>query len=103
MNSLSQRDIKFLKGVGPKRAELLQKELGITTFYDLLTHYPTHYLDRTKVYRIRELTEEMSMVQVRGRFVTFTVRGEGAKARLVGLFSDGHSTILSWLIHVTIT
>ena len=93
MNSLSQRDIKFLKGVGPKRAELLQKELGITTFYDLLTHYPTHYLDRTKVYRIRELTEEMSMVQVRGRFVTFTVRGEGAKARLVGLFSDGHSTM----------
>lgn len=93
MNSLSQRDIKFLKGVGPKRAELLQKELGITTFYDLLTHYPTHYLDRTKVYRIRELNEEMSMVQVRGRFVTFTVRGEGAKARLVGLFSDGHSTM----------
>lgn len=93
MNSLSQRDIKFLKGVGPKRAELLQKELGITTFYDLLTHYPTHYLDRTKVYRIRELTEEMSMVQVRGHFVTFTVRGEGAKARLVGLFSDGHSTM----------
>lgn len=93
MNSLSQRDIKFLKGVGPKRAELLQKELGITTFYDLLTHYPTHYLDRTKVYRIHELNEEMSMVQVRGRFVTFTVRGEGAKARLVGLFSDGHSTM----------
>lgn len=93
MNSLSQRDIKFLKGVGPKRAELLLKELGISTFYDLLTHYPTHYLDRTKIYRISELTEDMSMVQVRGRFVTFTLRGEGAKTRMVGLFSDGHSTM----------
>lgn len=93
MNHLTQRDIKFLKGVGPKRAELLNKELGITTFYDLLTHYPTHYLDRTKVYAISELHEEMSMVQVRGRFVTFTLRGEGARTRLVGLFSDGRSTM----------
>lgn len=84
MNNLSQRDIKFLKGVGPKRAELLQKELGISTFYDLLTHYPTHYLDRTKIYSISELSDDMSMVQVKGRFVTFTVRGEGLKGSFGG-------------------
>ena len=89
---LTQRDIKFLKGVGPKRAELLQKELGINTFYDLLTHYPTHYLDRTQVYRLRHLKDYLSMVQFRHRFVTFTVRGEDARARLLGMFSDGHYT-----------
>lgn len=83
----------YLKGVGPKRAELLQKELGIRTVLDLLTHYPSHYIDRSKFYSIRELTDSMSYVQVRGRFLSFTIQGEGAKSRLVGLFSDGQSTL----------
>ncbi len=93
MNSLRNYDIKFLKGVGPRRAELLKKELGIASGYDLVRHYPTHYLDRSKVYTVRELNDEMPYVQLRGRFITFNTLGEGAKMRLVGLFSDGTATM----------
>lgn len=90
MNGLRRMDIKYLKGIGPKRAELLDKNLGIKTYYDLLYHFPTHYIDRRSVYRIIDFTgDDMPSLQVRGKFVSFTVQGEGAKTRLVGLFSDG--------------
>ena len=70
MNSLRSYDIKYLKGVGPRRAELLRKELGIASGYDLVRHFPTHYLDRSKIYTVRELSDDMPYVQLRGRFVT---------------------------------
>lgn len=85
-----------MKGVGPKRAEILKSELGLSTIYDLLHHFPTGYLDRSRTYSIRSIkgvTEELPMLQLRGRFVTFNTLGEGAKMRLVGLFSDGTATI----------
>lgn len=93
MRRLRATDIKFLKGVGPKRAELLAKEAGIRTYYDLLHYFPSHYADRTQVYAIRNFGGEMPSVQVKGRFVTFNVVGEGAKRRLVGLFTDGSATM----------
>lgn len=93
MNSLRSYDIKYLKGVGPRRAELLRKELGIASGYDLVRHFPTHYLDRSKIYTVRELSDDMPYVQLRGRFVTFNVLGEGAKMRMVGLFTDGTATM----------
>ena len=93
MNSLRSFDIKYLKGIGPKRAELLTKELGIRSAYDLLRHYPNSYLDRSKYYTVRELNDELPMVQVKGRFVSLNVMGEGAKTRLVGLFTDGTATM----------
>lgn len=93
MNRLRDYDIKFLKGVGPRRAELIKKELGISSGYDLIRHYPTHYLDRSKIYTIRELDDSMPYVQIRGRFVSLNIVGEGAKMRLVGLFSDGTATL----------
>lgn len=93
MRHLRATDIKFLKGVGPRRAELLAKEAGIRTCYDLLHYFPTHYVDRTQIYKIRDFGGEMPYVQVKGRFVTFNVVGEGAKMRLVGLFSDGTATM----------
>lgn len=89
MNSLRALDIKYVKGIGPKRAELLEKQLGIRTAYDLVRHYPTHYIDRSKYYAIRDLEGDMPAVQVRGRFVSFNILGEGAKTRLIGLFTDG--------------
>ena len=89
MNSLRKIDIKYLKGVGPKRAELLNKELGIKTFYDLLHHFPSHYIDRSSIYKISDLNGDMPYVQLRGRFVSFNTVGEGARARLVAAFSDG--------------
>ncbi len=90
MDRLRNTDIKFLRGMGPKRAELLDKNLGIRTYHDLLYHFPTHYVDRTTIRRIVDFQgADMPSVQVRGRFVTFNVQGEGAKTRLTGLFSDG--------------
>ena len=101
MLSLRNVDIKYIKGVGPKRAEILAKELGIRTAYDLLRHYPTGYVDRSKYYTIRELrdcnTDELPALQVKGRFVSSNVLGEGARMRLVALFSDGTSTMeVAW-------
>lgn len=93
MSRLRATDIKFLKGVGPKRGELLAKELGIATCHDLLYHFPSHYVDRTTVYKISSFSGEMPMVQVKGVFVNFNVQGEGAKTRLIGLFSDGERTM----------
>lgn len=87
-------DIKYLRGIGPKRAELLDKNLGIKTYHDMLYHFPTHYVDRTTIRLIRDFEgEDMAAVQVRGQFVSFNTIGEGAKMRLVGLFSDGSGTM----------
>ncbi len=86
-------DIKFIKGIGPAKAKLLEEELKIKSCHDLLHHFPSHYLDRSQIYSLRSLSGEMPAVQVKGRFITFTTQGEGAKMRLVGLFSDGTATI----------
>lgn len=90
---LRQKEIKYVKGIGPARAELLQKQLGIRTVYDLLHHFPTGYIDRTSIYSIRDLSTEVGSVQLKGRFVGFSVAGEGAKMRLVGVFTDGTGSI----------
>jgi ATP-dependent DNA helicase RecG len=97
MNNLLATDIKFLKGMGPKRAEILAKELGIYTVGDLLRHYPFRYIDRTKIYSIAEISSEQTHIQLRGRILAF--RKEGAKyhQRLVATFSDNTGSIdLVW-------
>lgn len=90
-------DIKYVKGIGPARAKLLATELGIESVYDLLHHYPTSYIDRSTIRPVRSLFDavaaEVAYVLVRGRFVSFNTLGEGAKMRLIGLFSDGTSTL----------
>ena len=93
MNSVHDFDIKFIKGIGPAKAKLLQEELGIKSLSDLVHHFPSHYVDRSAVYAIRNFCDEMPYVQVRGRFVSFTIQGEGAKRRLTGLFTDGTATM----------
>ncbi len=93
MNNITELDIKYLTGVGPKRAELLDKQLGIRTYYDLLYYFPFRYIDRSKIYRIKDLEGELPYIQLKGRFVNFTEHGEGAKRRLQALFSDGTATI----------
>ena len=93
MNSLRSFNIMYLKGIGPSRAELLDKELGIKTFYDLLHHFPSHYVDRSVIYKVRDLNGDMTYVQLKGRFVSFNELGEGARTRLVALFTDGTATM----------
>lgn len=94
MNDLARQDIKYLKGVGEKRAQLLGSELGIHSYLDLLYHFPFRYIDRSKIYRIGELAgDPLPAMQFRGRFVTFSTHGEGRKRRLQALFSDGTGTM----------
>ena len=62
-------DIKFLPGVGPKRAELLQKELNISTFGDLLYFFPFRHIDRSKIYKISEINEDLPYIQIVGRIL----------------------------------
>ena len=93
MNSILQTDIKFLKGVGPKRAEILGKELGIFSYYDLLYHFPFRYIDKTHIQIIKEISFDMPSIQLKGRFITFAIQGEGARKRLHALFSDGTGNI----------
>lgn len=97
MLSLRRYDIKYIKGIGPGRAGVLGSELGLHTAYDLLHHFPSNYIDRTRIYTIRELSaipeSDYTHIQIRGRFITFNTLGEGAKMRLVGLFTDGTATI----------
>ncbi|WP_299709129.1 ATP-dependent DNA helicase RecG [uncultured Pontibacter sp.] len=98
MSNFFHTKIEFLKGVGPQRAELLQKELNIYTYGDLIQHYPFRYLDRTQFYKIAELDESMPYVQVRGRVRGKEVLGEGRKQRLAATLVDeaGSEMDLVW-------
>lgn len=82
------QDIKFLAGVGPKRAELLKKELGIRTFRDLLYYFPYKYIDRTKFHAIAEVRSNQTYIQVKGKIRAFEVVGERQKQRLTAVFYD---------------
>jgi ATP-dependent DNA helicase RecG len=92
-----QQEIKFLTGVGPKRAELLNKELKIFTFEDLLYYFPYKYIDRSKFYQIRDLIPELPHIQLKGKIIGFEQIGGGRKKRLVAYFTDGTGTLeLVW-------
>lgn len=89
--------IEFLKGVGPKRAELFQKELGVFTYKHLLDYYPFRYIDRTRFYKISELSADLPYVQILGRITSKEVIGEKHKKRLVARLTDETGTIeLVW-------
>ena len=89
--------IEYLKGVGPKRGELLKKELGIFTFRDLLMHFPFRYVDKTQFHRIRDINEDSGNVQIKGILRRLSVEGTGRKKRLVGRLRDDTGMIeLIW-------
>jgi ATP-dependent DNA helicase RecG len=89
--------IEYLKGVGPKKAELLRKELGVDTFRDLLNHYPYRYVDRTQFHQINQLHQDSGDVQLKGIMRRVEVVGSGRKRRLVALLRDGSGAIeLVW-------
>ena len=97
MPDLSSRDIKFLPGVGPQKAALLNKELNIFSCEDLLFYYPYKYIDRSRTYKICEIDGNMPYIQLRGFITSFETIGEGRGRRLTALFTDGTGTIeLVW-------
>ena len=98
MSSILDQDIMYLPGVGPKKKEILSKELGICSYGDLLEYYPYKYVDRTKVFHISELTSEMPFVQIKGRILSFEEFDTGKRnKRVVAHFSDGFGVVdLVW-------
>ena len=101
MHSILQQDIQYIPGVGPKRKEILSKELGITTVGDLLEYYPYKYVDRSKIYRVSELSGEMPFVQIKGSILSFEEFDMGPrKKRVVAHMSDGTGIVdLVWFMH----
>ena len=90
MHSILDQDIMYLPGVGPRKKEILSKELNINTFGDLLEYYPYKYVDRTQIYRIAQLQGDMPYVQLKGRILSFEEFDMGPRRkRLVAHFSDG--------------
>lgn len=98
MLNILDQDVMYLPGVGPKKKEILSKELGIQTWRDLLEHFPYKYVDRSRIYRISEISDDMPFVQIRGRMLGYDEYAMGArKKRIVGHFSDGHGVVdLVW-------
>src|SRR5580658_2216280 len=96
-NNILASPIEYLKGVGPQRAELLKKELGIFTFQDLLEHYPYRHVDRTKINLIRDIRPDFEFVQVAGRVIHAEVVGDKRARRLVAELRDGSGVLqLVW-------
>lgn len=97
MSDFLKQEIKFLQGVGPKRAEVLNKELKIFTFEDLIYYYPYKYIDRTKFYKISDIHTQMPYIQVKGVICSFELVGNGPKQRLTAIFKDDTGSIeLVW-------
>ena len=97
MIDLKTRDIKYLQGVGPQRAAMLNKEMNIFSLHDLLYNFPYKYVDRSRLYSIREINGNMPYIQLKGQILSFETIGEGRQRRLVAHFSDGTGVVdLVW-------
>lgn len=97
MNNLLITPIEFLKGVGPKKADLLKKELRIFTFNDLLTYFPFRYIDRSQFHRVSDLIGLNGPAQLKGRIVSLMNVGSGRSKRLTAQFQDESGMInLVW-------
>ncbi|MBL7951916.1 MAG: ATP-dependent DNA helicase RecG [Flavobacteriales bacterium] len=88
MHDVLTTSIEFLKGVGPQRAELLRTELGISTFGELVQHFPFRYVDRSRFHHVSDLHEEMPQAQLRGVLGPLRMVGEKQGRRLVSSFTD---------------
>ena len=89
--------IDYLKGVGPLRAELLKKELGIFTYNDLLPHFPFRYIDKSLIYKINDLSDDLPYIQLRGKIIKFKEKGKYKSKRLIAHFKDDSGIVeLVW-------
>lgn len=79
MSGFFDTKIEYLKGVGPQKAALINKELDIFTFGEMLQHYPFRYEDRTKYYKINEIRADLQQVQLVGAISSLEIIGDGRK------------------------
>lgn len=97
MFDLKTRDIKYISGVGPQKASVLNKELEIFSLHDLIYYFPYKYVDRSHIYSIREIDGNMPYIQLKGTIIGFETIGEGRQRRLIAHFTDGSGVIdLIW-------
>ena len=95
--AILENPIEYLKGVGPTRAELLKKELSIYTYSDLLHHFPFRYIDKSLIYNICDLSEDLPYIQLRGKIIKFEEKGKFKSKRLIAHFQDDTGIIeLVW-------
>jgi len=87
-NPILDTPIEFIKGVGPSRADVLKKDLGLFTFQDMLSHYPFRYIDRTKYFKINQINPDSSYIQIIGRVINKKVIGDKRAKRIVAAFKD---------------
>ncbi len=96
-NKYLETPIEFLKGVGPKRAELLRDEVEIFNFQDLLYFFPFRYIDRSRFYTIREIKGDMPYVQIRGKISDVQLHGKQRTTRMTATLSDATGSLeLVW-------
>ncbi len=97
MSNFLDTPIEYLKGIGPQRGDMLKKELRIFTYNDLVTFYPFRYVDRSKFYKIKDITEELPYVQLKGKIIRTELLGEKFTKRFVAYLKDDTGIIeLVW-------
>ncbi len=95
--SLSAQNIKYIPGVGPKKSEVLKTEIGVVSWEDILYYFPYKYIDRSRIFKIKEIDGSMPYIQLKGQIRHFETIGEGRARRITALFYDDTGTIeLIW-------
>jgi ATP-dependent DNA helicase RecG len=110
MQDLSAQNIMYLPGIGPRKADILQKEIHVSSWEDILYYFPYKYIDRSKIFTIREVQgitgqarsdNSMPYVQLKGKIHSYEAIGEGHKRRLTAVFYDDTGTIdLVWFQNI---
>ncbi|GHU91473.1 ATP-dependent DNA helicase RecG [Bacteroidia bacterium] len=94
---LSTQNIKYIPGVGPKKSEILKNEIGVVSWEDILYYFPYKYVDRSRIFKIREIDGNMPFIQLKGKIHHFETLGEGCARRITALFYDDTGSIeLVW-------
>lgn len=97
MQNILDTSIEYLKGVGPKRAAMLKKEIGVLTFNDLLQYYPFRYIDKSKIHSVSEIRSDMAYVQLKGSISNVKKLGKPRSQRLSAILNDDTGSIeLVW-------
>jgi ATP-dependent DNA helicase RecG len=98
---LSEQNITYLPGVGPKKAEILKKELNVVSWEDIIYYFPYKYIDRSKIFKIREVNGTMPYIQLKGKIRNYEILGEGHARRLIaGFYDDTGSIELVWFRNI---
>jgi ATP-dependent DNA helicase RecG len=94
---ISAQDIMYLPGVGPKKADVLKREIQVASWEDMLFYFPYKYIDRSKIFKVRDIDGNMPFIQLKGKIRGFELAGEGRSSRLTASFYDDTGSIeLIW-------